>query len=55
VRAGAPITIEFPSGPFRLERLVPAIAVAAAGALAVGMFIALKKKTSDVSPQTSDV
>ncbi len=55
VRAGAPVTIEFPSGPFRWERLVPAIAVAAAGALAVGMFIALRKKTSDVSPQTSDV
>ena len=26
VRAGAPVTIEFPRGPFRFERLVPVIA-----------------------------
>ena len=45
VRAGAPVTIEFPRGPFRLERLVPVIAIAAAGALAAGMIIALRKRT----------
>ena len=55
VRAGAPVTIEFPRGPFRFERLVPVIAIVAAGALAVGMIIALKKRTSDLGHQTSDV
>jgi len=53
VRAGAPVTIEFPSGPFHYERLVLPIVIAAAVALMVGMIIALKKTTSDVGPQTS--
>jgi hypothetical protein len=51
--AGTEVAVRFRHAPFRPERLVPFVAGAAGLALAVGLWIALKRKPSAVSHQPS--
>jgi hypothetical protein len=53
--AGSLVTVTFSAPPFRLDRLVPWIAGAVAVALVVGLWIALRKKPSADSRQSSVV
>jgi hypothetical protein len=51
VPGGTVVTVAFSAPPFRVDRLVPWIAGAAAVALAVGLWMALRKKPSAISRQ----
>jgi len=51
VPGGTVVTVAFAAPPFRVDRLVPWVAGAAALALGVGLWVALKKKSSVVSRQ----
>ena len=56
VPAGATLTIAFSvAPPWQAESLMPFVVIGAAAALAAGFVVALRKKTSDVRHQTSDV
>jgi hypothetical protein len=53
LEAGSSVTVTFSRGPVRAEQLVPFVVGFAVIALAWGLFVALKRQTSDVRHQQS--